>query len=491
MENRLAFVAGGRDSKLPGSGVLIWHVDRRGSNRNQQMLPDKHYELSLEQADGLYQLERTNSNLGDSNDTFQLSPFGEATTPDSNWWDGSRSALDIVKLDGPRQATTITTKGHRRLVLASFGAFDDAGGWKVDRHPRMLARLAGHSGRTAVDVVGFGDDGVWTAMNNGDGTFAAAQFAVADFGYSGGWRVEDHLRLAADLTGDGTADLIGFGNDGVWTHLNDGNGNFGAIQKAVADFGFNGGWRNELHVRLAADLTGNGAADLIGFGNDAVWIYLNDGQGNFGTVQKAVTDFGYNGGWRVDQHLRLVADIAGEGHADLIGFGNDAVWFYPNDGHGNFGGVRKAVSGFSVNAGWRVDQHPRFLASMTTHPDGRRYADIVGFHDAGVYIAFNNGDGTFREPELAVAGFGVNAGWRVDQHPRFVADLTGDGTGDIIGFGDDGVWAAVNNGDGSFQTPKRVIDDFGAGKGGWRVDSHPRFVADLTGDGMADVARVR
>ena len=36
-----------------------------------------------------------------------------------------------------------------------------------------------------------------------------------------------------------------------------------------------------------------------------------------------------NGGWRVDQHLRLVADIAGEGHADLIGFGNDAVWFYP------------------------------------------------------------------------------------------------------------------------------------------------------------------
>ena len=67
----------------------------------------------------------------------------------------------------------------------------------------------------------------------------------------------------------------------------------------MADFGFSGGWRNELHVRLAADLTGNGAADLIGFGNNAVWVYLNDGQGNFGTVQKAVTDFGYDGGWRV------------------------------------------------------------------------------------------------------------------------------------------------------------------------------------------------
>jgi|1186.fasta_scaffold76881_2 hypothetical protein len=38
-------------------------------------------------------------------------------------------------------------------------------------------------------------------------------------------------------------------------------------------------------------------------------------------------------------------------------------------------------------------------------------------------------------PRLAIDNFGYDAGgWRVDQHPRFVADITGDGRGDIVGF---------------------------------------------------------
>jgi hypothetical protein len=52
-------------------------------------------------------------------------------------------------------------------------------------------------------------------------------------------------------------------------------------------------------------------------------------------------------------------------------------------------------------------------------------ADIVGFGGAGVWVSLNNGDGTFQGPQLAVNDFGYNAGgWRVDQHPRFLADLT-------------------------------------------------------------------
>ena len=39
-------------------------------------------------------------------------------------------------------------------------------------------------------------------------------------------------------------------------------------------------------------------------------------------------------------------------------------------------------------------------------------------------------------PQLVVRNFGYNAGgWRVDQHPRFLADTTGDGRADIVGFG--------------------------------------------------------
>jgi hypothetical protein len=46
-------------------------------------------------------------------------------------------------------------------------------------------------------------------------------------------------------------------------------------------------------------------------------------------------------------------------------------------------------------------------------------------------------------PQLLVRNFGYNAGgWRVDQHPRFLADTTGDGRADIVGFGNAGVYVS-------------------------------------------------
>jgi hypothetical protein len=36
------------------------------------------------------------------------------------------------------------------------------------------------------------------------------------------------------------------------------------------------------------------------------------------------------------------------------------------------------------------------------------------------------------------------------EHPRFLADLTGDGRADIVGFGNAGVWVSLNNGDRTF-----------------------------------------
>jgi len=55
------------------------------------------------------------------------------------------------------------------------------------------------------------------------------------------------------------------------------------------------------------------------------------------------------------------------------------------------------------------------------------------------------------QPNLVVANFGYDAGgWRVEQHPRFLADLTGDGRADIVGFGNAGVYVSLNNGNGSF-----------------------------------------
>jgi hypothetical protein len=57
------------------------------------------------------------------------------------------------------------------------------------------------------------------------------------------------------------------------------------------------------------------------------------------------------------------------------------------------------------------------------------------------------GNGNFDAPQLAIANFGYEAGgWRVERHPRFLADVTGDRRADVVGFGDGGAWVSRNSG---------------------------------------------
>ena len=87
----------GRNDWLPDEGVLIWHIDYRGSNDYEHRTWYKHYYASVVQADGQYDLEN-NRNSGDEDDLFdsvnQL--FTRTSTPSSVWWDGSPSGLRML-----------------------------------------------------------------------------------------------------------------------------------------------------------------------------------------------------------------------------------------------------------------------------------------------------------------------------------------------------------------------------------------------------------
>jgi M6 family metalloprotease-like protein len=100
----------GRDAALPDSGLAIWHIDERGSNNNEQMSPQSHYECSLEQADGRHDFEH-GTYSGDPSDLFHAggnTQFANSTTPSSKWWDGSVSHLDIRNI-GPSGPTMTFT----------------------------------------------------------------------------------------------------------------------------------------------------------------------------------------------------------------------------------------------------------------------------------------------------------------------------------------------------------------------------------------------
>lgn len=90
----------GRYADLPDAGLAIWHIDEKGNNSRNEMTPSNHYLVSLEQADGNYDMER-NRNGGNRGDLFRKGykdSFTSSTTPNSKWWNQSASGLEISQI---------------------------------------------------------------------------------------------------------------------------------------------------------------------------------------------------------------------------------------------------------------------------------------------------------------------------------------------------------------------------------------------------------
>src|SRR4051794_22136138 len=106
------------------------------------------------------------------------------------------------------------------------------------------------------------------------------------------WANPDYVRYAADITGDGCADLVAFGPDGIYVAKGHGDGNFDAPVRVVNGLGSNDGWTPKAFPRLLADITGDGRADVVGFGIAGVWTALSNGDGTFGGPNFVLANFG-------------------------------------------------------------------------------------------------------------------------------------------------------------------------------------------------------
>lgn len=321
------------------------------------------------------------------------------------------------------------------------------GGWRVQNHVRTLADVDGDG---QADVVGFGTGRVLTALA-GDYCFAEATAWSEAFTSRSGWRIDRHEREMGDLNGDGRADIVGFGDNGVTVALSNGQG-FTDAGLWLADMGqLAGNWRVARHERAVADVDGDGRDDVIGFGNGGVLVGLSSGTG-LRPAQVFTREFTYAAGWRNELHVRALADVDGDGRADIVGFGETGVQVALSTGSRFAASTVWSVE-FARAGGWDVARHERLLADV----DGDGRADIVAFGETGVAVALSTGAG-FATAEIWSDEFAFDDGWRTDRHERMLADVNGDGRADIVGFGEEFVEVALSTGTG-FAAPV-LADDF-------------------------------
>jgi len=141
----------GFDTPLPGSGLLIWHVDETiGSNSNES-----HKLVDLEEADGLAQLDNYgNGNGGDTGDPFPGSTdnrtFNNNSNPNTKTYSSASTGIAVSSISN--SAATMTAN-----ISTLAGGLGD--------HVRYDGRVAGTS-------LGYGVTTVWTGLRTLNNTLS-------------------------------------------------------------------------------------------------------------------------------------------------------------------------------------------------------------------------------------------------------------------------------------------------------------------------------
>lgn len=221
------------------------------------------------------------------------------------------------------------------------------------------------------------------------------------------------------------------------------------------DYSTKSGWDPAKHPVMMGDVNGDGHDDIIGFGQQDIFVSLSNDNREFDEAKVAIKngnrDLCYNNGWRVETHHRLVGDINKDGHADIVAFGTSDVFVYLGDKDGRFTKTNKvAFTGlseppFTHNKGWISSKQPIHLGDV----DGDGLLDIIGYTAKGVVVSYNqtkagSNNISFDKATFVLQNLGTSSGWNSSKHIRTAGDIDGDGKVELIGFGANDVFILQN-----------------------------------------------
>jgi FG-GAP-like repeat/Secretion system C-terminal sorting domain len=329
--------------------------------------------------------------------------------------------------------------------------------------PRFLADV-NKDGK--MDIIGFGINNTYVSISNSTGSIAAfsSPIVVVNNNYTveQGWINQSiRPRMIADVNADGKPDIIGFGYNYTVVSLNTTpNGSMTPSFRPTVDYvtqnyTLEQSYTNmETMPRMMADVNGDKKADIVAFSANHVFVSLNTSTTNTAITPNVVTvsyaapiiayQFNFTTGYgqynNQEERPRILADVNGDGKADIVAFGylNTFVAISDFPATNKFKLVNNVLTNYTKEQGWSSQNaYPRFVKDINN--DGK--ADIIGFAGGEVKVSLNKtvsatSTPTFDEIQNTEFDFCNAQGWLdQNQYPRYLALVNNDCKPDIIGFG--------------------------------------------------------
>lgn len=302
--------------------------------------------------------------------------------------------------------------------------------------------------RTLAGRVEAAQTGIYALLGRAGGGFAPAVQVSSALGV--GTEAQRLYLTMADADRDGRPDLFAFTDAGlrVLTWRDGRLVDAGASEIVLPQFGLSQGWRFDRHPREVADVNGDGFPDVVGFGNDAVHVSLGHGF-RFDAPAAWTHEMTANAPgapFGIENHLRQLADMNGDGLPDLVGFHRDGVLVALGTGEG-FAPATRWLDDLGTSQGWTSTAQLRTVTDV----DGDGFADFVGISASRVRVILGRGIALppvatlprTQVVELATASPGLKL-WKRHLYPLDFADIDSDGQVDLLAFLPEGLFAARN-----------------------------------------------
>ena len=445
--------------------------------------------------------------LNQGNGLFKLSQqFFLDDSPVGTSTEATAVALADVNKDGCVDAVTTDTDGNATFFPGLCdGTFDVS-------NKRVFGTGIDPASVTLRDVNGDGNlDLVSAAMNIqqvggsyrdvGDVNSISVQFGdgTGNFGSPSLYHGNSGMFsiALADLNGDGFPEVITANEDSdtASVYVNDGKGGFGAPGGGYLGY-LTQGQMNAVSIAPTTnfallDVNGDGHKDLLTFENGpqfplpgAVTVLLGDGTGTFAPpIRSPIFDV-YQGA-----NDLAFGDVRNSGLPDLLMVVTETtnnptnyLSFSKNNGDGTF--QRPALMPFT-------NLYPTRLVLGDFNGDGKLDAVVAslssnspGIASVALVTLLGQGDGTFVQANTDLVASGVLASEPVINE-IFAGDFNQDGKLDLLVGGNglitssevNALYEFLGNGDGTFQPPKLLFNNFGANF----------TVVDLNHDGLPDI----